>query len=417
MRVGVLGGTVILILAICAPDGSAVPELKSSDLKRIEFSSAVANIDFDGGVLERTPIRGVVGLPDLAGESWHGRIIRRIIDGAGHRTTAPIPFMIEYVQGRAARAWCDVNFDGKLEAEELLQVYSYPGDPQAQAFLVDLAWATGLASESRTVRWKARVILDPPADSTNVMTYRVQLVYAMVGTAEFGGKPHRVFLFDGDSDGIYSKGYGDGVFVDLNDDRYFKIDFMSPEFGPLSVPFRMGEREYEAIEIDPRGNFLILRDIGPASPFTEIRPGSVAPDFAFESAPGETLRLSNYRGRYLVLYFWASWCGACDELAPELQSIYQCFRPAGLEILSVSYDSDRQAMEEFRRRHSENWPVSFAGRRFHENPIGELYQASFAGVAYLIEPRGHVDGIYADLHELGKRLREVGLVTANAACP
>src|SRR5437773_12548479 len=104
---------------------------------------------------------------------------------------------------------------------------------------VDLAWNTP-DQDARPIEWKVRVILEPLDLSKPSPRYRTQHVFGMVGAVPVEGRAARAFLFDGNHDGVYTATYGDGMFVDLDGDSLFKIDQMSPEFLPFTVPFQLG---------------------------------------------------------------------------------------------------------------------------------------------------------------------------------
>lgn len=67
-------------------------------------------------------------------------------------------------------------------------------------------------------------------------------------------------------------------------------------------------------------------------------PGSVASDFEDKDINGELLKLSNFRGKYVLIDFWASWCVPCRKGNPELLSLYSKYKEKGFEIIGVSDD-------------------------------------------------------------------------------
>jgi len=67
--------------------------------------------------------------------------------------------------------------------------------------------------------------------------------------------------------------------------------------------------------------------------------GRRAPDFVLTTLDGKTIRLSELKGKPVLLNFWASWCHACVHEAPVLEAIYGKYREKGLQVLGVGVDS------------------------------------------------------------------------------
>jgi cytochrome c biogenesis protein CcmG, thiol:disulfide interchange protein DsbE len=97
-------------------------------------------------------------------------------------------------------------------------------------------------------------------------------------------------------------------------------------------------------------------------PVIEV-PGSAflnqpAPDFELERLDGEgTLRLSDYRGRPVLVNFWASWCLPCREEFPLFAEVRQRHAAAGLEIIGIVYKDGPQAARAFAQEHDGDWPM------------------------------------------------------------
>ena len=70
--------------------------------------------------------------------------------------------------------------------------------------------------------------------------------------------------------------------------------------------------------------------------------GELAPAFSLQNAAGKPVTVADYRGKILVLNFWASWCGPCVEELPSLNKLAERYRGKDVHILGVSVDEDLQ---------------------------------------------------------------------------
>ena len=84
-----------------------------------------------------------------------------------------------------------------------------------------------------------------------------------------------------------------------------------------------------------------------------------APDFALDSLDGDaTISLSDYRGKAVVLNFWASWCEPCKEEAPLLESAWQRYREQGLVVLGVDAQDLKSDARRFVERYQLTYPIA-----------------------------------------------------------
>lgn len=74
--------------------------------------------------------------------------------------------------------------------------------------------------------------------------------------------------------------------------------------------------------------------------------GAAAHDFSLSAPSGENVSLSSFKGKWVLLDFWASWCLPCRQNNPKMVEIYKKYAPAGLEIISISIDKDRSQWTE-----------------------------------------------------------------------
>lgn len=74
---------------------------------------------------------------------------------------------------------------------------------------------------------------------------------------------------------------------------------------------------------------------------TLLKPGTQAPAFSLSTADGKTLSLSELKGRYVVLDFWASWCPDCRRDLPHMVRMQQTYGPRGVQFVGVSFDEKK----------------------------------------------------------------------------
>ncbi len=88
-----------------------------------------------------------------------------------------------------------------------------------------------------------------------------------------------------------------------------------------------------------------------------------APDFAIKDLQGKALSLADYKGKVLVLNFWATWCGPCRAEIPDFIEAYKENKARGLEILGVSVDRmEAERLLAFVNKAGINYPVALADR-------------------------------------------------------
>jgi len=75
--------------------------------------------------------------------------------------------------------------------------------------------------------------------------------------------------------------------------------------------------------------------------------GQCAPDFTLQSVDGKTYSLSKYRGKVVLLNFWATWCKPCIVEMPSMQKAYGQLKKNGVEILAVSIDTNENEIKQF----------------------------------------------------------------------
>ena len=89
-----------------------------------------------------------------------------------------------------------------------------------------------------------------------------------------------------------------------------------------------------------------------------------APQLALRTIEGRALRLSDYRGKVVLLNFWATWCPPCRAEIPDLVRLQREYGPQGLQVIGVTYPPERRSrVRSFTRRLKVNYPVALGTRQ------------------------------------------------------
>ena len=116
--------------------------------------------------------------------------------------------------------------------------------------------------------------------------------------------------------------------------------------------------------------------------------GRPAASFTAEDITGKSIRMDAYRGKHVLVDFWATWCAPCVGELPRLQEAYRKYHDAGFEIISVSLDESKTAVSDFAKVRSLPWP-----QLHNATCTVDLVEAFAVGsipATYLVDPDGTI---------------------------
>ena len=117
--------------------------------------------------------------------------------------------------------------------------------------------------------------------------------------------------------------------------------------------------------------------------------GADAYDFEQNDVNGKPVKLSDFKGKYVLIDFWASWCKPCRQENPNVVKAYQAYKDKNFEILGVSLDSDKNNWLKAIKDDGLTW-TNVSDLKGWKNEVGELYAIKAVPTNYLISPEGKI---------------------------
>ena len=132
--------------------------------------------------------------------------------------------------------------------------------------------------------------------------------------------------------------------------------------------------------------FFVLFFTRPQGQFRAVGLGQQVPNFTLRQDDGQVTSLLDFRGKIVVLNFWASWCGPCVDEVPSLKQFAERYADKGVSIIGVSLDEDPEAYKEFLVKYQ----INFLNLRNPSHSVSEMYGTFKLPETYIISRDGHL---------------------------
>jgi hypothetical protein len=219
---------------------------------------------------------------------------------------------------------------------------------------------------------------------------RVRLLDLRLGWLEAGKKNWRLAVCDADGDGRIRLDGGDRLVVDWDGNGVLA---KSPEAegvtasGGAPLRFSLDSASFEVAGADENGAWIGIRTLpgyDPAAAGPKVAEGRPAPELRFVNMDGDTLRLSDLRGKKVLLHFWSTLCKPCLDNLEGVRGFWKSFGGKNWEVVSLTTETDLSAVQQAVLKRHMDWMVGMAGpeaRRYYANrPLPVIVRVNEQGM-------------------------------------
>ena len=146
----------------------------------------------------------------------------------------------------------------------------------------------------------------------------------------------------------------------------------------------------ETVSEDVKKNTAVKAFVERVNKLKSLLVGNQAPDFSIDGfVDGQKFDLSQFKGKYVLLDFWASWCGPCREENPNVVKAYNTYKNRNFTILGISLDKDKAAWGQAIKQDGLTWNHAGELADFEGKTV-KLYQVQAIPASFLLDPTGKI---------------------------
>lgn len=181
------------------------------------------------------------------------------------------------------------------------------------------------------------------------------------------------------------------IFIQQHPDYFSSLDALKDAIGPIPDDIEKYNNLFDGLSEQVRQSEEGKKVRRTIDRYMAIRIGAQAPFFTAPDTLGKEVKLSDFKGKYVLLDFWASWCVPCREENPMVVKAYQAFKDKNFDILSVSLDSPGQHDAWLKAIHADGltWQ-HVSDLKFWKNEVAQLYAVRSIPQNFLIDPQGKI---------------------------
>jgi thiol-disulfide isomerase/thioredoxin len=154
------------------------------------------------------------------------------------------------------------------------------------------------------------------------------------------------------------------------------------------------EKSYKTVltryaDVNPRLTQYTQTNLASLSTERRIAVGTEPIAFSVKGLKGEPLSPARYKGKVLLIDFWATWCGPCIAEMPNVKNVYGKYHNDGFEIVGISLDQSREKLDAYLKQNRIEWPQFFDGKWWN-NEVAQMYGVQSIPTTLLVDRQGKI---------------------------